>query len=279
MDRVDFSQPGGMPDFPSTWEFLQAANRLAFKGVCSMLDPTLVGCVVLSGGVIDEVGRTVTEGYAMYKGELMFIPAHSYAAGSAIRWVPYESNHPTLDPRLFKDATQKSIHKVRQLKVEPEATPAQSEFVLVSASSTAAEALLALIQLEDGYYWIDPDWVSTTGANGWPGTIYVRRSVGGKLHVRANLNLIGQSITAPGMNAGFAAAYHSAQNTYLNAVASNIRQVGDEVAFASVPLRYAGGVFVYMPAFGVIPPDSDHDFNGEFPNQALYINTVIDLQG
>lgn len=119
MNKVDFTQPGGMPLFLEGLDFSQKAARDTFYAMLSMYGLNTTDGFIISGCVAtgdNTSGYNITEGYIAVGGEILKVDAHTVGAlgiDTHYYWAIAESNDP-LGALTFADTSVKNVYKVRK---------------------------------------------------------------------------------------------------------------------------------------------------------------------
>jgi hypothetical protein len=122
MDKVVYTEPGGMPLFLEGLDFSQQATRDTFLALMSAYGIDITEGFIISGCIItgtDEDGYDITEGYICVTGEIFKVDAHSIGpkdVGAQYFWSVLQTNDPAGNV-AFADSTVKDIHKVRKARV------------------------------------------------------------------------------------------------------------------------------------------------------------------
>lgn len=117
MNKANFPATKGMPLYKEDLGFLQDANFEAFKGIASAFIQGGIDTFILSGCVVNvtEAGIQCTEGYMVYKGEVMKVDAvvNGFILGELVA-APVVTFPGSLNPVTLSDLTTANIYSVRK---------------------------------------------------------------------------------------------------------------------------------------------------------------------
>lgn len=148
MNKLNTIAIGGHPIELDDLRWMDESYRNAFFGILSAFGISPAETFVLSGCVKTITGSTVTvtEGYLSIAGEVLFLPAQSYAVPSGVDEDYFELDI-SYDPtglETFENGTPHNTYEIRNAKISV-GTPTTGTVTLVSGVKTIFEVIEANI--------------------------------------------------------------------------------------------------------------------------------------